>query len=71
MDYTENLVEGVDKKIIVCSDRLIIKTEADFDIKEIRKAYKKGCAGKRGAIELVIMFPLSRQRKLFLWLLEI
>ena len=41
---------GCGQKIIVCSDRLIIKTEADFDIKEIRKAYKRMCAGKRGAI---------------------
>ena len=38
------------QKIIVCSDRLIIKTEADFDIKVIRKAYKRMCEGKRGAI---------------------
>ena len=32
----------------------------------------KGCVQEKGErLELVIMFPLSRQRKLFLWLLEI
>ena len=60
---------GCGQKIIVCSDRLIIKTEADFDIKE---RLIKGCVQeKEERLELVIMFPLSRQRKLFLWLLEI
>ena len=53
--YSPKVIEGLSsffsgQKIIVCSDRLIIKTEADFDIKEIRKAYKRMCAGKRGAI---------------------
>ena len=41
---------GCGQKITVCCDRIVINTNEDFDVKEIGKAYKRMCEGKRGAV---------------------